>query len=517
MGLLDRITAERVEKRYSVNDWIGDLASFSYGGSQYLPGLRTTYEGQQLQAISHTLPGYMNQLRQAPPAFAAQMLRAFVLSQGRFVFRNRRISTSPRKVFGTTALAPLEAPWRNGTTQDLLSRMEWHAGLAGNAYAYNRNRPGNAIKLLRPDWTGVLWGSESEPEDAANAIDGEIVGYVYRSGGLMGGQGKLQTLDPSDIAHWAPISDPENPGMGMSWLTPAIRDMQADRAATEHKLKYFSNAATPNLVVKGIPAQTKAQFDELVEAIEAKHAGASNAFKTLYLTAGADATPIGANLKDIDFHAVQGSGETRISVLSRVPAAILGISEGLQGSSLNAGNFSAARRTFADTWVYPNLQNICASLSSIVNVPSDSELWFDTSDIPLLREDGRDAADIASTEAQTLRNLTDAGFIPDSIVTAMRARDWSLLQHSGLFSVQLQAPGAGGPDSSSGPADPAATGSTPAAAKQRDVAETLQKVYLAVGNTITSDEAREIANKAGASLAVPGPFPSSDPSQGVGA
>lgn len=44
--------------------------------------------------------------------------------------------------------------------------------------------------------------------------------------------------------------------------------------------------------------------------------------------------------------------------------------------------------------------------------------------------------------------------------------------------------------------------------KQRDVAETLQKVYLAVtAGVITVDEAREIANKAGAELDIPGPPP----------
>lgn len=50
------------------------------------------------------------------------------------------------------------------------------------------------------------------------------------------------------------------------------------------------------------------------------------------------------------------------------------------------------------------------------------------------------------------------------------------------------------------------------ASKQRDVAETLQKIYLAVDKVITADEAREIANKAGADLGVPGPdFPSTVP------
>lgn len=41
--------------------------------------------------------------------------------------------------------------------------------------------------------------------------------------------------------------------------------------------------------------------------------------------------------------------------------------------------------------------------------------------------------------------------------------------------------------------------------KQRDLAETLQKVYLAVNKVITVDEAREIANAAGADLPIPGP------------
>ena len=443
MGILDRITEARsVEKRYNIDDWINDLAAFSYNGTQYLTGMNTSYDGTRLQTIQHTLPGYMSQLQQAPPAFAAQMVRGFVLSQARFVFRNRRVSSSPRKIFGTTALGLLENPWRNATTGELLSRMEWNAGLAGNAYVYRKaTRTGPQLKLPRPDWTGIIYGSESEPDDPEWALDAEVLGYVYRSGGLAGGSGKLQTLDVDDVAHWSPIPDPLNPGLGMSWLTPTIRDMQADKSATEHKLKYFTNAATPNLVIKGIPAQTPTQFNELVDAIEQKHAGAANAFKTLYLTAGADATPIGANLKDIDFRAVQGSGETRISVLSRVPASLLGISEGLQGSALNAGNFGAARRNFADTWVYPNLQDLAASLAAIVNVPSDSELWFDTSDIPLLREDGKDAAEIAATEAQTIRNLIDAGYEAESVTSALRARDWSLLRHSGLFSVQLQPAG----------------------------------------------------------------------------
>jgi len=133
-------------------------------------------------------------------------------------------------------------------------------------------------------------------------------------------------------------------------------------------------------------------------------------------------------------------------VLSRVPASLLGISEGLQGSSLNAGNFAAARRAFADTWVYPALRDIAAALSSIIDVPNDSELWFETTDIPLLREDGKDAADIAATESRVIRNLIETGYEPESITLALRAKDWALLRHTGLFSVQLQKQAANQPD-----------------------------------------------------------------------
>lgn len=41
--------------------------------------------------------------------------------------------------------------------------------------------------------------------------------------------------------------------------------------------------------------------------------------------------------------------------------------------------------------------------------------------------------------------------------------------------------------------------------KQRNAAETIQKLYLGVGKVITSDEARLLANEAGADLAIPGP------------
>ena len=128
-------------------------------------------------------------------------------------------------------------------------------------------------------------------------------------------------------------------------------------------------------------------------------------------------------------------------MLSRVPAPLLGISEGLAGSSLNAGNFGMARRMFADTWVYPSLQDLAAALAPLLTVPPGAELWPDTADMPLLREDARDAADIEQVKQTTITGYVKEGFTPESAIAAVAGQDVTLLHHTGYLSVQLQPPG----------------------------------------------------------------------------
>jgi hypothetical protein len=473
VGLLERVADEaraprhrdRAERRSSIDTWISDYlipsGLFGYGGNQYgyggyggAYGLNQTWPGGRVQEIAATLPGYMAALRTCPPAFAAQLVRGLVLSQARLVFRNvPGHALTPRRLWSSSALALLERPWTNATTGELLSLMEWHAGLAGNAYVVRR--PGR-LRVLRPDWVAILYGSDLEPDNPAHALDGEVLGYVYANGGF--GVGEPQTLRPADVAHWSPLRDPECAGVGMSWITPAVRDIQGDRAATDHKLAFFKQGATPNMVVKGLPTDFT-QFKEIVELLEEEHAGVANAYKTLYLSTGADVTVVGKDLQQIDFANVQGKGETRISVLSRVPAPILGVSEGLAGSSLNAGNLGVARRNFSDGWIYPSLKSLAAALAPLVAVPSDSELWFDVADMPILREDAKDAADIEFVKAQTIRQLVDGGFTADSVIAAVQGQNMGLLAHTGLTSVQLNPPNKAQPQ-----ADGQGNGQVPAVA-----------------------------------------------------
>ena len=121
---------------------------------------------------------------------------------------------------------------------------------------------------------------------------------------------------------------------------------------------------------------------------------------------------------------------------------MLGISEGLAGSSLNAGNYGQSRRNFADIWMYPTLTSLVRCLAQITDEPNDAELWHDTVDMPFLREDAKDAAEIEEVHARTIRQLVDGGFEPTSVVAAVTSQDMSLLEHTGKLSVQLQEPGA---------------------------------------------------------------------------
>jgi len=450
VGLLERISAAqgRPESRFALDQWIDQYLlpanQFSFGGVNYPFGLNQTWSQSRQREIANTLPGYSAALRGCPPAFAAEMVRATVLSQARFTFRNRTTSPTPRKTFGTRELGVLEKPWPKATTGQMLARMEWHAGLTGNAYVIRQpdpSMPSNSrLRVLRPDFTAILFGSQREPDDPMLAIDATVIGYVYVNGGF-GSTNRPVTLLPDEVAHWSPMPDPEHAEIGMSWLTPALREIQADGAATDHKLMYFRNGATPNMVVKGITAATPAQFTEIVDMLEERHRGVANAYKTLYLTAGADATVVGSNLAELDLAGVQGASETRITFLSRVPASLLGIADGMKGSSLNAGNYGMSRRTFSDSWVYPTLQDLCAALAPLVNVPSDAELWFDVADMPLLREDALDQANIMQVRANTITAYVKEGFTPESAIAAVRGQDETLLKHTGMVSVQLHPPG----------------------------------------------------------------------------
>jgi hypothetical protein len=436
--LLDRIAASRapVRQRFdslAFQDWVD---WFNPGNPNY-PMLQTSMGQLDEERLANTA---VAAYRSNGPVFALIVARLQVFSQIRFQW-TRFEGGVPTDLFGSEALRPLERPWPGGTTADLLARMEVDVSLAGNSYI--RKTTPTRLNRLRPDWVTIVMGSREDADYPGEAGDVEVIGYLYKPGGPRG-RGRTVVLLPGEIAHYAPLPDPDFNFLGESWISPVIRDVQGDSAQTEHKRAFLVNAATPNLVIKFDATVAREQVLEFKELMEAEHRGAWNAYKTLYLGGGADATVIGKDFQQLDFAATQGKGESRLAAAAGVPPSWVGFSEGLQGSALNAGNFTAARRRFADGTMQHLWVNAASSLEPIVPDPTranGASLWFDTRSVSFLREDAGDLAKIQAEEAQTIGGLIKDGFTSDSAIDAVKNHDWTRLVHTGLVSVQLQAPG----------------------------------------------------------------------------
>lgn len=376
--------------------------------------------------------------------FGIMLARLMLFSEARLQFQRMR-SGRPGDLFGTQDLAIFEKPWPNGTTGELLARMIQDADQAGNFFGYRETR--TRLRRLRPDWVEIILTG-----DPAETIDSDVAGYLYHPGGK-GGRGEPKLILPPNMVHWSPHPDPEASYRGMSWFTPVLREIQGDRLATAHKNKFFENGATLQSIVSLKESVTEEQFKTFVRIFNEAHQGVENAYRNLVVGGGADVTLVGADMHQLDFRATQGAGEVRIATAGGIHPVILGIQEGLNGSSLNQGNFAAARRLTADKTLRPLWRMACAALSNVIEVPADARLWYDDRDIPFLREDRSDLAQIQAAEAAVIRQLVDGGWEPESVKTAVLNQDWSLLRHTGLLSVQLQEPLTGPPPSGNGSAN----------------------------------------------------------------
>lgn len=355
--------------------------------------------------------------------FGAELARLSLFGETTFVFRNLEdkslsgsFQTDGRK---NTALRKLETPWPNGTTGDLLARMMLDADLAGNAYIWDA---GEQLVRLRPDWVTIIseWTS-----DLLGRPFRRVIGYFYDPPPVAdAGPPVYYTVD--EIAHWAPNPDPTANFRGMSWLTPILREVSGDNAMTEYKIKYLENAASPNLLIKYAQKIGQSTVQRISDRIQDRHGGVENAFRTLVLDEGADATVIGNTFEQMNFSTVQAAGENRIIIASGVPGIVIGSKEGLMAATYS--NYEQAMRRFADITMRPLWRSVCDCLSTLVAVPPGTRLWFDVSDIAALRQGEKEQADTTLVLAQAIAALVKEGYEPKSVSLAVTSGDMTQLK-----------------------------------------------------------------------------------------
>lgn len=464
MNLLQRLLGGG-RQRFNLPEEFDSL-SYLYGGTQRPINGQFEVSGANLDQIAERV------YKSSGPVFALMAVRMALFGEARYMFQRMR-DGRPGDLFSTADLSVLEHPrGPSSHFRSIAHRAIQDVDLMGNAYLARLDSNPNQIRRLRPDWVTSVWASDDDADLYGDAIDAELIAYIFtpRMPNAIGEANNIAgtVLLPHEVAHFAPYPDPQGYNRGMSWMTPVIREIASDEQALIHKEAFFRNGATPRMVVKIDPSIDKGDFEKLAATIEAHHVGAANAHKVLYLGGGADPVPMTVNLRDLDYKAVTGAGETRLAAAAGIHPVIVGFSEGLEGSALNAGNYQQVKRRVGDGTLRPLWGTFAGALETIVPAPADARLWYDERDIAFVRDDSNDAAEISSKRAATLRTLIDGGFEPVSATAAVQSGDFSVLKHTGRYSVQLQPPGAAGqmPAKESGntdpqPAPPAAKGTDP--------------------------------------------------------
>jgi 8-oxo-dGTP pyrophosphatase MutT (NUDIX family)/phage portal protein BeeE len=430
---------QAIDRATLTDYWSWVKTSMQFGGHTYglgAAGINTSYGKTPAEPIGNSYEGYAVGLLFADgPVSAVEAFRLRVFAQAPPLFQTRQPNGRPGDLYDDDSLDLLLTPWPGGTCSDLMKRALIHGDLGGNAYIVEID---GELVLLRPDWVEIILAPRY---DRGKQCGFKQVGIAYYEGGV-------NTADPAiflvgEYAHFVPgMPDPLASYRGMSWMTPVIREVQSDKSATDHAGKFFENAATPNLAVSLPKELTTHQFKAFVEMMDARSKGSDHAYETLYTGGGADVTVIGANMQQMNTTGFQGKIETRIANAGGVPPTLLNFSEGMQGSSLNAGNYTPAKRSFVDTTGRDLWGNWYGSMQVLVPPPNQRDrLTYDPRDIPFLHEDQKDVAEIKAAEASTMNTLVTAGWDKTSIIKAVIAGDWTMLVDTGLVSVQLLPPG----------------------------------------------------------------------------
>ena len=393
--------------------------TFGFNGVNYMVPSGSIAQLTALQALRN------------PILLRCIIMRAAVFSEVRFQFQNTTGRAS-KNLFGTPALQILEHPWPGASTGDLLGRMEVDVSMYGNSYWY-QSKP-NALTWLDPTKMRILTGDAQGP--SGKNVGSTLLGYqaVDEKGHV------LENFLANEIIHYRPIADPDHPFRGLSWLASLLGDITTDQYVGDFMRGFLLNSATPNLVVTLPQDMDGDSFAEFRNKMEAAHTGPQSAFKTLYVTGGADVKTVGSNWNDMQLYETRSYGEARLCAAAGVPPSLVGIVEGLKGSSLNAGNYTATRRSFADITIRPLWRMACAAVETVVPPPnSGSRLWYDDRDVAFLAADATDAADIRQKDATTMLSLVNGGMDPASVIVAVTTNDFTQLKPiPDLTSVQLQ-------------------------------------------------------------------------------
>lgn len=386
------------------------------------------------------------------------------------------VSTFPVDVFRKVGEARVEVPAPPFFTNPGGPDVDWCEW----AYStqFDLDRYGNTFGLITArDGLGLPARVELWPAGAVTALvrDGDLWGYRYRG-----------TEYPKlDVWH-----EKQNTvagcHVGLSPIAYAAWVLGEYASIQAFALDWFGAGAVPSGTLKNTAKEIK---PDLARQVKNQFKATVRAGDVFVHGSDWEYSMIKAEMETSNWLAAKSAGLVDVARYLRVPADL--IDAALSGQSITYANMSQRNLQFLIMHLNPSLVRRERRFSSrllaagrFMRFNRSALLQMDPAAQATMLAGQITSRQIAPSEARAL--LDRAPFSDDQL---------------GEFDRLFGAPKDVAPQSSVS----VSVGDGGDQAKRRDVAETLQKAYLAVGKVITSDEARQLANDAGADLEIPGP------------
>lgn len=376
--------------------------------------------------------------------FATAWARTRPFSEIEFKWRPMDAADISYSLFGSRSLSLLENPWPYGKTRDLLVRALQDVDICGNFFAVREIGPDGKpmLRRLRPDWVDIVLDA-----DPRWAVRSNVIGYAYYPGGaFVGDNAEPEIYLPEQVCHWAPFPDPEAMYRGMTWLTPAINDVLVEKETNRHKVSFFKRGAILSTMIVFPPGMGSDEAKSYADKFDAKYGGMMNSGRPVYIGGGIDVKVLETDFSKLDMKSIVGMAETHIAIAAGTHATVVGLSEGMQGASLNAGNFETANRGFVNSTMRYLWGSFCGAIEHLVDKPRDRGgsgiiLWYSDANVSILNDDKKERTEIQAQTATTLNNLVNSGWTAESAREFIVTGNPAVLVPSGYVSVQLYKPG----------------------------------------------------------------------------
>jgi HK97 family phage portal protein len=324
---------------------------------------------------------------------------------------------------------------------------------------------GNAYVATYRDATGtIVWMEVLDPKQVVPQRVGSEVRYSVN------GQPSVSSMD---ILHITGMTMPGDLS-GISPVTAARESIGLSIASTEYGAAFFGNGAVPGTVVE-VPGQLSEQgIKQLKNAWNEKHQGVGNSHKLAVVTEGAKFSKITVDPDDAQFLQTR---EFQISDIARIYGVPPHLLADASGSTSWGSGLAEQNTMFVQQSLRPWVERIEEGLTTAMLMegrPSNTFIKLNVDG--LLRGDHKQRMDSYAIGLSNgiytideVRAYEDLPPLPTEVEDSPEETD---------------------------PVD----GSHDAVESARQVAEIIQKIYLGVGIVVSTDEARALANQAGADL-----------------